>query len=104
MMRLPEFGPSTYSYHERPGGQHDFNSVWGFVYNALPAFFPTDNSDMTENHYTRTSRIADVTDDPVFGDYGRLIFPVDENYWSGSTLEDLHLVWYNDIDPDKTVE
>ena len=34
----------------------------------------------------------------------RLIFPVDEGYWSGETLEDLRLVWYNYIDPDKTVE
>lgn len=104
MMLLPEFGPSTYSYHERPNGQHDLNSVWEFVYNALPSFFPTNHSDMTENHYKRTSLISDVMNDPVFGDYGRLIFPVDEGYWSGSTLEGLHLVWYNYIDPDKTVE
>lgn len=104
MMQLPEFGPSTYSYHERPNGQHDFNSVWEFVYNALPTFFPTNNSDMPENYYTRTSLISDVMNDPVFEDYGRLIFPVDEGYWSGNTLEDLHLVWYNYIDPDKTVE
>ncbi len=104
MMQLPEFGPSTYSYHERTNGQHDFNSVWEFVYNALPTFFPTNNSDMTDNYYTRTSLISDVMNDPVFGDYGRLIFPVDDGYWSGTTLEDLQLVWYNYIDPDKTVE
>lgn len=104
MMQLPEFGPSTYSYHERPNGQHDMYSVWEFVYNALPVFFSTNKSDMTEQYYTRTSLIADVMSDLVFGDYGRLIFPVDEGYWSGTTLEDLHLVWYNYIDPDKTVE
>jgi len=27
-----------------------------------------------------------------------------EGYWSGETLEDLRLVWYNYIDPDKTIE
>lgn len=42
--------------------------------------------------------------DPAFGEWGRLIFPVDEGYWSGGTLEQLRLVWYNCIDPDKTVE
>ncbi len=104
MMQLPEFGPSTYSYHERLDGQHDFYSVWEFIYNALPTFFPINDSDMTENYYTRSSLISDVMNDSVFGDYGRLIFPVDEGYWSGNTLEDLHLVWYNYIDPDKTVE
>lgn len=105
MMQLPEFGPSVYSYHERPNGQHDMNSVWEFCYNAIPEFFPTNNSDMAnDNYYSRTSKITDVVNDPVFGDYGRLIFPVDDGYWSGNTLEDLHLVWYNNIDPDKTVE
>ncbi len=55
-------------------------------------------------HFTRTSRIADVMADPAFGDYGRLLFPVEWSYWSGSTLEQLRLTWYSHIDPDKTVE
>ncbi len=54
--------------------------------------------------FTRDTRISDVISDPVFGDYGRLIFPVDEGYYSGETLGDLRLTWYNNIDPDKTVE
>lgn len=58
----------------------------------------------TQQIFTRTSRISDVMRDPAFGDWGRLIFPVDEGYWSGETLEQLRLVWYNYIDPDKTVE
>jgi len=58
----------------------------------------------TQQIFTRTSRISDVMRDPAFGDWGRLIFPVDEGYWSGKTLEQLRLVWYNYIDPDKTVE
>jgi hypothetical protein len=48
--------------------------------------------------------INDVMNDPAFGDYGRLIFPVNTGYWSGTTLEQLQLTWYNYIDPDKTVE
>ena len=58
---------------------------------------------MTEQ-YTKETRISEVLSDPVFGDYRRLIFPVDSSYYSGTTLGDLRLTWYNYIDPDKTVE
>lgn len=57
-----------------------------------------------ENPYTVDTRISDVIADPVFGDYGRLIFPVDTGYYSGDTLGSLQLTWYSNIDPDKTVE
>ena len=49
--------------------------------------------------YTADTRITDVINDPVFGDYGRLIFPVDDGCWSGDTLGDLQLTWYSSIDP-----
>jgi len=55
-------------------------------------------------HYTVDSKISEVTSDPAFGNYGRLIFPVDQWYYSGETLGDLSLTWYSRIDPDKTVE
>ena len=58
---------------------------------------------MTE-HYATNTKIEDVINDPVFGDYGRLIFPVDSGYFGGSTLGNLSLTWYNYIDSDKTVE
>ncbi len=47
--------------------------------------------------YTRDTRISDVINDPVFGDYGRLIFPVDDGYYNGEMLGDLRLTWYNNI-------
>ena len=56
------------------------------------------------NLFTEETEIQDVIGDPLFADYGRLIFPVDRGYMSGSTLKDLQLTWYNYIDPDKTVE
>lgn len=59
---------------------------------------------ITSNPYTRDTRISEVISDPVFGNYGRLIFPVNEGYYSGETLGDLSMTWYNNIDPDKTVE
>lgn len=54
--------------------------------------------------YTRDTKISEVINDPVFGEYGRLIFPTDTGYYSGDNLGELNLTWYNNIDPDKTVE
>lgn len=54
--------------------------------------------------YTVDTPIDTVIHDPVFGDYGRLIFPVDSMYYSGDTLGTLGLTWYHHIDPDMTVE
>ena len=54
--------------------------------------------------YTTATRIEDVANDPVFGDWGRLIFPVDSGYMSGDTLGELGLTWYRNIDPAATVE
>ena len=57
-----------------------------------------------KKQYTVNTKISDVINDPVFGDYGRLIFPVNSGYYSGDTLGELGLTWYSNIDPDKTVE
>lgn len=54
--------------------------------------------------YTADTKITDVISDPFFGDYGRLIFPVNTGYYSGSTLGSLRLTWYSNIRPEKTVE
>lgn len=61
------------------------------------------NQNDTEQ-YTQDTKISDVINDTAFGDYGRLIFPVNSSYYSGDTLGELVLTWYNNIDPDKTVE
>lgn len=54
--------------------------------------------------YTEDTKITDVIMAPVFGDYGRLIFPVDEGYYSGKTLGELRLIWYSNTKSEKTVE
>ena len=54
--------------------------------------------------YTTDTKIAEVISDPVFGEHGRLIFPVDSGYYSGDTLGTLRLTWYSNIDPEKAVE
>lgn len=54
--------------------------------------------------FTQNTKISDVIQNPVFGDYGRLLFPVEDWYYSGDTLGNLSLTWYNNIDPQETVE
>ncbi len=54
--------------------------------------------------YTRKTPVSEVKTDKCFGDYGRLIFPLDPKYYSGDTLGEFTLKLYNNIDPDKTVE
>jgi len=55
------------------------------------------------NWYTTDTPIDTVRSDSAFGDWGRLIFPVNEGYMSGNTLGDLNLTWYSNIDPNETV-
>lgn len=54
--------------------------------------------------FTVDTPVEAVLQDGAFGDYGRLLFPVDTGYWSGDTLGELQLTWYNNIDPEETVE
>ena len=54
--------------------------------------------------FTVDTPVEAVLQDDAFGDYGRLLFPVDTGYWSGDTLGELQLTWYNNIDPEETVE
>lgn len=60
-------------------------------------FAPTDQ--MTEP-FTVSTPIQEVMDDPIFGRYGRLLFPVEDWYMSGDTLGELQLTWYNNIRDD----
>lgn len=54
--------------------------------------------------YTVNSTFSEIVSDPSFGSFGRLIFPVHGNHLFGSTLQDLHLTFYNNIVPEKSVE
>lgn len=73
--------------------------------NAMDAQYEEESTDGTavRGSYTVDTVISDVVNDPVFGDYGRLIFPVDDWYYSGETLGDLRLTYYSNIDSEETV-
>ena len=59
-----------------------------------------------EEDYTLETKVMDVINDPVFGDYWRLIFPVDRTINEDLELQDVGeiLTWYNNVNPDRTVE
>ncbi|WP_432631841.1 alpha/beta hydrolase [Brachyspira sp.] len=71
--------------------------------NNMTANSPFSNQTVIKQ-YTVNSKISEVISDSDFGDYGRLIFPVNSGYYSGDTLGNLRLTWYNNINPAKTVE
>ena len=58
----------------------------------------------TQNKVNENTRIFDVINNPLFRDYGRLIFPLNSSYYGGDTLENLSLTWYSNIKPARTVE
>ena len=92
-------------FYVKDGYSHDGRAAMEYTYNGLLSIWSKGNdAPNTSNPYTSDSKISDVVNDPVFGDYGRLIFPVDEGYYSGETLTDLRLTWYSNIDVNKTVE
>lgn len=95
------------TYRIKDGYSHDGNASMEYTYNGLRWFWnagadsPAQSSSDT---YTADTKISDVAGDSVFGDYGRLIFPVNKSYYSGNTLGELGLTWYSHIDSDMTVE
>ena len=73
------------------------------------AFGEPDGTEGEDTGFTsadRNTKVQDVIQSPVFGEYGRLIFPVDQNIPDDLTLEHVEsiLPWYSDVNPDKTVE
>lgn len=54
--------------------------------------------------YSVDTPVQEVMSDPAFEGYGRLLFPVNDGYWSGDTLGELRLTWYSNVDPNETVE
>ena len=56
------------------------------------------------SHFSENSRIDDVKNDAAFKGFGRLLFPVDEYYYDGTTLADLQLTWYSYVNPKVSIE
>lgn len=56
--------------------------------------------------FTVNTKVKDVINDTAFGDYGRLIFPVDMQIKDNLKLKNVEdiLPWYSEVNPKKTVE
>lgn len=111
MRALPGFtegnseAEGNFAYRVKEGYTHGGVSSMEYTYNGLRFFFgKSQQANANHEPFTVDTPISAVTSDPAFGDYGRLIFPVNSGYFSGDTLGDLRLTWYNYIDSDKTVE
>lgn len=99
------FSADHLRYCIRQNGAHDLSSVREYVYNALPQFFQEAQTGATEKmQISGSTKLSDVIANPLFEDFGRLLFPADRNYYSGDTLGNLPLTWYGRTDTDKTVE
>lgn len=64
--------------------------------------------EIQNSEITKATTVADIITDSAFGDFGRLLFPVDRTIAEEMTLEEISsssvYVWYSNIQPDKTVE
>lgn len=78
-----------------------------------PVTSPTNTSapetaNSTTNHFTAQTTVGEVIADAAFGDFGRLLFPVDRNVPSDMTLDEASsssvYVYYTNIKAEKTVE
>ncbi len=107
---------------EKEGYSHDGYAAMTYFYNGLTWLFKDintrevagqENMDTSvpeaENEtFTLTSTVGEVVQDKAFGDFGRLLFPVDRSVDTDATLEQISssstYIWYNYIQPEKTVE
>ena len=84
------------------------NAVSGEPAMPSPAGSESDKSESTMAYYTSESTVADVINDPAFGSFGRLLFPVDRPVSPSMTLAQVSsssvYLWYPYIRVEKTVE
>lgn len=98
-------------------------SIAGFSYKSASdsnAKIQTDMSEINKEESTiehnrksfepvsLTTTVGDVINDPAFGDFGRLLFPIDLTVDVSMTLSGISssntFLWYSNIQPEKTVE
>ena len=61
-----------------------------------------------ENNFNinKDTKIIDIINNPIFGNFGRHIFPIHKHISSSLTIENLSSIytWYNYMNPEKTIE
>ncbi len=110
---------------EKEGYTHDGYAAMTYFYNGLTWLFKDGNAEENagsdnpvsmntsmllskSEQFTLTSTVGDVVQDKAFDDFGRLLFPMDRSVDEDADLEQISssgtYVWYNYIQPEKTVE
>ena len=119
------FTPENLHYAIIENGRHDIDACERYLYYGLQDFFgqtetsaenaeeevlgESDGEEEADDGFdpaNRDTKVLDVIHSPVFEGYGRLLFPTDRTISDDLTLENVEsiLTWYNDVNPDKTVE
>lgn len=104
------------SFREQEGAAHDFAAMAEYTYNGLCFFWPGKSPVEAESQesgvppsdgFTLQSTVGEVVRDAAFGDFGRLLFPVDRAIDEEMTLEEVTtssvFVWYTNLKPEETV-
>lgn len=67
-----------------------------------------EGEEMEFEAFTKDSTVEDVISDPAFGDFGRLLFPVDIHVSDDLTMEEVSssqiYLWYSNIQTEKTLD
>ena len=88
------------------------NAIWNDpdkpVENTPANNVGSETTEPMDRYYTSQSTVSDVINDPVFGSFGRLLFPVDRNVPPSMTLAQVSTsnvyMWYPYIQVENTVE
>ncbi len=96
---------------EKEGAQHDGYAAMTYFYNGVRWLWKNSvsgESGETDKEFSLDTTVAEVIENPAFGAFGRLLFPVDRPINDSSTLREISssstYVWYSEIQPNKTVE
>jgi Enterochelin esterase and related enzymes len=94
------------AFRIKEGYSHDGRASTEYAYNGMCWFWNHGESSQTTPKITEQTLVKDVMSNPVFGSYGRLLFPVHRTINDTLTLENVGsiLTWYNNVRPEKTVE
>ena len=101
------------AFRVKEGYSHGGVASMEYAYNGMCWFWnhgnnevDGDNGNQTLQKVTEQTLVKDVINNPVFGSYGRLLFPVHKTISDTLTLGDVGniLTWYNYVKPEKTVD
>lgn len=94
------------AFRVKEGYSHDGRASTEYAYNGMLWFWNHGENIQSVKKATEDTLVRDVINNPVFGSYGRLLFPVHRNISDTLTLGNVGdiLTWYHNVRPEKTVE